>query len=126
MSKPSILLVDDDPGQLALFRLMLRHSCYDVRTVSSGTEALQVLHDAPPTVVILDVAMPAPDGPAVLRAIRAAEDVHTLKVILFTVWMERIDPSDAALADKVLRKPTTGSELQAEVRNLLERDSKVQ
>ena len=119
MSQPSILIVDDDPDQLELFSIMLRRLPCAVRTAENGPQALQILHDAPAAVVLLDVAMPHMDGLAVLRAVRGDAELRTVKVILFTAWPDRIGPLDAALADKVLAKPTLRATLEQGVRDVL-------
>src|SRR6185295_8019398 len=103
-----------DPGQLALFSLMLRRLPCEVRTVDSAPKALEMLRDTPPALVLLDIRMPEMDGLALLRLMRATEGLHGIKVILFTAWAATVGPTDLRLADKLLAKPASRERLEQE------------
>lgn len=72
-----VLVVDDDPGIRSLVRLSLVSEGWIVATAGNGLEALEVLANYSEkrfNLIILDVQMPAMDGPTFYRELRALED----------------------------------------------------
>lgn len=72
-----VLVVDDDPGIRSLVRLSLVSEGWIVATAGNGLEALEVLASYSEkrfNLIILDVQMPAMDGPTFYRELRALED----------------------------------------------------
>jgi CheY-like chemotaxis protein len=69
-----ILVVDDDANIRLIFQTMLRRSGHDVVTASSGIQALEMLLEKNPDLVILDIKMPDIHGLEVLSLIREAEN----------------------------------------------------
>src|SRR5438093_12242974 len=65
-----VLIVDDDVETLAAERQLLAESGFRVVEAHDGAEALQVVQDDPPAVVVLDVQMPGMDGPSFARGLR--------------------------------------------------------
>ncbi len=68
---PTVLLVDDDEVNLLLTTLALRERGFLITEASSGEQALELLADWVPDIVVLDAMMPALDGFETCRAIRA-------------------------------------------------------
>ena len=66
-----VLVVDDEPNIVELLTVSLKFQGFDVRTASSGTEALRVARDFDPDAYILDVMMPGMDGFELLTKLRA-------------------------------------------------------
>lgn len=64
-----VLVVDDEPAIRNLERVILSSAGYHVLTASNGAEALEVLQQNEPTVVVLDMQMPIMDGRSLFRAI---------------------------------------------------------
>ncbi|MBW2329015.1 MAG: response regulator, partial [Deltaproteobacteria bacterium] len=58
----NVLVVDDEPNIILSLKFLLTQECYEVRTASSGEEALQALAEQVPDLILLDVMMPKPDG----------------------------------------------------------------
>jgi len=115
-----VLVVDDDDVIRRLVRDGLERDGFDVHDVADGASALAVLEDQPPSIVILDVNLPARGGFEVLQAIRANSRVP---VILLT---GRVDEIDRVLglelgADDYVVKPFSPRELAARVRAVLRR-----
>jgi signal transduction histidine kinase len=67
----SILIVDDEPDVLATLEGILRHHGAEVLTAASADEALRLLDQHTPTVLVSDLAMPGRDGFDLMRAVRA-------------------------------------------------------
>ena len=69
--KPSILIVDDEPGVRTSLSGVLRDEGYTVDAVSSGEECLDRLTRGPVDLIVLDVWLPGLDGLAIVRRIIA-------------------------------------------------------
>jgi two-component system response regulator MprA len=100
---PLVLVVDDDDMVRRLVRTVLEADDYQVVEATSGTDALELLESAAPSVVVLDVMMPGMDGLETCRRL----DHGTVKVVMLTA---RDDPSletacREAGADAFLTKP---------------------
>lgn len=82
-----ILVVDDEPDIRNLLRLCLVEvGGYSVEVCASGAEALLLLQDARPDLVLMDVMMPGLDGPGALAALRA--NGHGVPVIFLTAKVQ--------------------------------------
>ena len=118
----TILLVDDDAEIRASVRLGLELQWRDVeiREAATGSEALRLVEELRPELVLLDVGLPDLDGYAVLREIRAFSAVP---VIMLTARDEPIDKVRGleAGADDYVGKPFDHLELMARVRAVLRR-----
>lgn len=80
---PKVLIADDEPALRSLLKTNLSFEGFETLTASNGEEALQVIKDEAPDVVLLDVMMPVMDGWQVLEELSKNENRHT-RVILVT------------------------------------------
>ena len=84
MTETTLLIVDDEPANLAVLAWVLRPH-YRVRAASSGEQALRAISTPPrPDLILLDVMMPGMDGHAVLSQLRADPATHDIPVIFVT------------------------------------------
>jgi two-component system response regulator MprA len=116
-----VLVVDDEPSLRLALERALGLEDYDVRTAPDGRAALDHLVDNSVDAIVLDVAMPAPDGLEVCRRLRAAGD--RTPVLMLTA-RDAVDDRVAGLdagADDYLVKPFALAELKARLRALLRR-----
>ena len=79
-----ILVVDDQPDMLALISIALDEDQYDVRTATNGQQALRMIDEQIPDLVVLDYKMIGMDGLAVVKAIRAKPQTQSLPVLMLT------------------------------------------
>ena len=120
MSK-RILLVDDEPKNLALLEAFLAPLGHETTRAGSGAEGLEAFERNRPDLVLLDLTMPGLDGLDVLTHIRATEEESHTPVILVTGRTEREDRLRGfeAGADEFLEKPVDRAILLARVGTLL-------
>jgi PAS domain S-box-containing protein len=111
-----VLLVDDNADMRAYVAQLLRGHCR-VETAADGQEALAVIRERRPDLVLTDVMMPRMDGLGLLRAIRHDPDVADLPVIFVSARAgeEAEVEGLSAGADDYLTKPFTARELIARV-----------
>ncbi|MHB8643199.1 MAG: response regulator transcription factor [Gaiellaceae bacterium] len=120
MSDESVLVVDDEEDIRLLLTELLRRHGYAVREASSGQDALRQLFAKPPSLVLLDVAMPELDGWATLARIREVSDVPVIMVTARGEELERVRGLQSG-ADDYVTKPFGRQELLARVEALLRR-----
>jgi PAS domain S-box-containing protein len=116
-----VLVVDDDTVSRQVLTQALARADLPHVAVSSGAEALQQIERVTPSIVLLDLMMPAPDGYEVLRALRARPETRDLPVVVVTALAaeEEIARAFAAGADDFVRKPFEPGELVARIRGQL-------
>jgi putative two-component system response regulator len=116
-----ILVVDDEPPNVALLIRLLNREGYDVDPVFDGESALQSIARRPPDVVLLDVHLPGLDGFEVCRRIKSNPATRLIPVVLLTALdarEQRIAGFNAG-ADEFLGKPFDAEELRARMRSLV-------
>ena len=122
LNAAKILIVDDEVTNLNVLYKVLGDRGHEVLGASSGAEALEVINQGCPDLVLLDLMMPGMDGLEVCRRLRAAETTLTLPVIFLTASGEEQSVLDAfavGATDYVL-KPFRAGEVCARVENQLQ------
>jgi two-component system KDP operon response regulator KdpE len=120
MRKRLILVVDDEPPIVRLVRAKLTADGYAVITASGGEEALRILDDERPDLIVLDLMMPGMDGFETLRRVRQASQTP---VIMLTARASDADKLKGLQtgADDYMTKPFNPDELAARVAAVLRR-----
>jgi DNA-binding response OmpR family regulator len=122
MNGSRILVVDDDADIRGLVKELLERSGALVREAADGKEALRMLYDARPELIILDISMPEMDGWQTLERIREMTDVPVVMLTAREGELEAVRGLKAG-ADDYVRKPFGRQELLARVQALLRRSS---
>jgi DNA-binding NarL/FixJ family response regulator len=125
MSQPAkLLLVDDEPGVRESVQAYLEYNNeFQVQVASNANEAWELLQREMPDLVISDIMMPQVDGYQFLQKLRDDPRFKALPVVFLTargMTSDRIQGYTAG-CDAYLSKPFDPEELEAMVRNLLER-----
>jgi DNA-binding response OmpR family regulator len=116
----SVLVVDDDGDVRALVVELLTRSGYHVSEAPNGREALKLLFEQRPDLVLLDISMPELDGWATLDRIRELSDVPVLMLSALGAELEKVRALRAG-ADDYVTKPFGRQELLARVESVLRR-----
>ena len=83
-AQPEVLLVDDDEVNLLLTALALRERGFRLTEASSGEQALSMLRDKAPDIIVLDALMPGLDGFATCSALRRMPGFENVPVLMLT------------------------------------------
>lgn len=121
-TKPTILLVDDDPGIMAAVKQALVSHGYRMMTARDGEEALEVFEREPPELILLDLVMPRRGGLEVCQRIRELSSIPIIVLSIKGSEADIVSVLDLG-ADDYLVKPFRLAELLARVRAVLRRSS---
>src|SRR5579863_3536750 len=118
---PLILVVDDVPDNVEILQLRLESQGYEIITAGDGEEALAVVRDKLPDLVLLDIQMPKLDGIETVKQLKADAGLPFIPVIMVTA---RADAKDVvagleAGGDDYLTKPVDQAALIARARAML-------
>ncbi len=120
MALRSILVVDDDPQISRLLRFILESAKYSVRTAANGQQALALLAEEKPQLIICDVAMPIMDGFETVQSVRANPDWNDVPILMLTALgeLKDIDRALNAGANDYLGKPFSPKDMLAKIARL--------
>lgn len=120
---PSILVVDDQPDIRDMLRLYLTREGFEVRGAADAGEALRMMRERLPSLVLLDWMMAGMDGIDLLRYMRLDATMAEVPVIMLTAKGDEDERVDGLLsgADDYIVKPFSLRELHARIRARLRR-----
>jgi CheY-like chemotaxis protein len=119
----TVLVAEDNPVNCELLRELLEARGYRVIEAPDGQEALCMIEQSHPDIVLLDIGMPVLNGYAVIRKIRENPSLATLPVLAITAYAMRGDRESVMNAgfDGYLSKPINARDLAHEIERLLRR-----
>lgn len=118
---PTVLIVDDDQKLLKMLQRTLKYENLTVLTASNGEEALPIVDDQAPDLLIVDWMMPKMDGVSLIRQLRSEKNKTLVLMLTARDAIEnRVDGLESG-ADDYLVKPFAPAELVARVHALLRR-----
>ena len=124
IEQASILVVEDDPQILRLIQFVLAKEGYNVTVTASGEEALEVLKQYIPALILLDNKLPGIDGFTTCQHIRRFSQVPIIMVTVMDDLQDKMHGIEIG-ADFYITKPFLPSELVARVKAVLRRSSMI-
>ncbi len=116
-------MVDDAPVNLKLMRLLLTHEGYEVRTAERAEDALQMLSNYRPELILADIQLPGMNGLEMARRVKEDPRTKTIRVVALTASVRKEDRDRAFRAgcEDYISKPIDTSALATRIRELLDR-----
>ncbi|MBV8544039.1 MAG: response regulator [Acidobacteria bacterium] len=107
MSAACILVVDDNPTNLKLVSDILQFEGYQILKASDAESARQMVHDTPPDLILMDIALPGMDGLTLTRLLKADETTRHIVIVALTAFAMKTDDARAREAgcDGYITKP---------------------
>ncbi|MDE9448998.1 phosphate regulon transcriptional regulator PhoB [Aliiroseovarius sp. Z3] len=120
---PCVLLVEDEPAQREILRYNLSSEGYDVTMAENGDDALILIDEVTPDLVLLDWMLPGVSGIEICRRLKTRKETRTIPVIMLSARSEEVDRVRGLEtgADDYVVKPFSVSELMARIRTQLRR-----
>lgn len=122
MSK-QVLLIEDEPNIIEAISFILSRDGWSVKTHSNGADAVEMVKERKPDVLILDVMLPGKSGYDILRELRDDPDINGLPVLMLTARGQTKDREIAERAgcDAFMTKPFSNADVLETVRALAAR-----
>lgn len=123
MAGEPILIVDDNPANLKLARVLLASEGYEVRTATDAEEALAVLREFLPDLILMDIQLPGMDGLELTRRLKSDSKTCDVAILALTAYAMKGDEERALAAgcDGYIAKPIDTKRLTGQVATLLRR-----
>jgi two-component system, cell cycle response regulator DivK len=120
-SNEAILIVDDNPANLKLARLLLRGEGFDARTAPDAEQALKILATFTPRMILMDIQLPGMDGLELTRRLKSDPATRDIIIIALTAYAMKGDEERARAAgcDGYIAKPINIKTLPAVVTQYL-------
>jgi DNA-binding response OmpR family regulator len=117
----SILVVEDEPNIVLSLQFLMKKAGFEVRVANDGEEALSLVQDRAPDLILLDVMIPKRDGFDVCQTIRANPDWKDVYIILLTAKGREVDREKgiALGANDYVTKPFSTRDLTEKVKQIL-------
>lgn len=117
-----VLIADDEPNIVAAIEFLLKQRGYEVHAAPDGGEALRIVEQVVPDLVLLDVMMPQTSGYEVCQAIRKRAEWRHIKIIMLSAKGRdaEVVKGLAMGADLYVTKPFSTRELMARIDELLD------
>ncbi len=121
--EPLVLVVEDEPAQREVLAYNIRAEGYSVVTAGAGDEALIMVKETPPDLIVLDWMLPNVSGIEVCRQLKSAPETSKIPVIMLSARSEEVDRVRGLEtgADDYVVKPYSVAELLARLRTQLRR-----
>ena len=123
MKQRKILIVDDNPMNMKLVRVLLTGEGYEVRTAADALEALDILKEWRPILILMDIQLPGIDGLELTRRLKADSATEGIIIIGLTAYAMKGDEERilAAGCDAYIAKPIDTRTLPGVITALIEK-----
>ncbi len=125
MSGEAILIVEDNPINLKLAKLLLTIENYDVRTAIDAGDAYKVLAAFHPRLILMDLQLPGKNGLDLARELKSDPKFKDIIIVALTAYAMKGDEEKAKAAgcDGYMTKPISVATFPVEIANYLLRDN---
>ena len=120
--KKEILIVDDEPNAVVPIQFLMEQQGYRVMIAERGEDALDLIYQYKPDLVLLDIMLPGIDGYEVCEIVRLNSEYRNIKIIFLTALgrEEQIARGLILGADAYITKPYSNAELVAKIKEILQ------
>lgn len=124
MARERILIVDDNPSNVKLARLLLEKAGFDVRVAGDSEEALKTVGSFPPQLIVMDIQLPGMDGLTLTRVLRDGKIPADTVIVAVTAYAMRDDQDRAKSAgcDGYISKPINTRTFVDQIRSFLKNE----
>ena len=116
-----VLIVDDEPNIVQALEFLLQRSGLAVQVAHDGGEALRMIEEGMPDLVVLDVMLPVMNGYDLCQRVRERENLRHIKIVMLSAkgYDAEVNKGMALGADLYVTKPFSTRELVTKVEQLL-------
>ena len=117
----SVLIVDDEPNIVLSLEFLMKQAGFDIRVARDGEEALKLVDESPPDLILLDVMIPKRDGYDVCQTIRSNPQLNGVRIVMLTAKGREVEQEKglALGANDYITKPFSTRALTELVKKLL-------
>ena len=121
MAPTPILIVDDNPSNTKLLAFLLTSKGYEIRTAASADEAMAVLAEWRPRLILMDIQLPGMDGLTLTRRLKADPATKDIAIVAATAYAMKGDEERALAAgcNGYLTKPIDTRRLPVDLERFL-------
>src|SRR5687768_2091288 len=125
--KRKVLIVDDNPMNMKLVRVLLTGEGYEVRTAADALEALDILKEWRPLLILMDIQLPGIDGLELTHRLKSDSATEQIIIIGLTAYAMKGDEERilAAGCDAYIAKPIDTRMLPGVIATLIEKNSRL-
>jgi CheY-like chemotaxis protein len=127
MAGEPILIVDDNPVNLKLVRVLLVREGYDIRVATAAEEAIKILENFSPELILMDIQLPGIDGLELTRRLKSDPATKHISILALTAYAMKGDHQKVIEAgcDGYIPKPVDTRTLPATIAQYLGKRSRV-
>jgi len=117
-----ILIVDDEPSIVVPIQFLMEQQGYSVLIAENGHDALDMIYQYHPDLILLDIMLPGIDGYEVCEIVRLNPKLRGIKIIFLTAKGREVEIAKglALGADAYITKPFSNADLVAKVKTVLD------
>ena len=117
-----ILIVDDEPSIVVPIQFLMEQQGYSVIVAENGHDALDMIYQYTPDLILLDIMLPGIDGYEVCEIVRLNPKLRGIKIIFLTAKGREVEIAKglALGADAYITKPFSNADLVAKVKTVLD------